>query len=84
MTVLIYVDTSKQVGDPDYLKVFANANAAGDLVRGKRPRRRCVSIRGFGMKVRGGFRKPRQAIKPVALHPRRSASRFFPQTLRLC
>ena len=29
MTVLIYVDTSKQVGDPDYLKVFANANAAG-------------------------------------------------------
>ena len=25
MTVLIYVDTSKQVGDPDHLKVFANA-----------------------------------------------------------
>ena len=24
MTVLIYVDTSKQVGDPDHLKVFAN------------------------------------------------------------
>jgi hypothetical protein len=23
MTVLIYVDTSKQVGDPDHLKVFA-------------------------------------------------------------
>jgi hypothetical protein len=28
MTVLVYVDTSKQVGDPDYLKVFANADAA--------------------------------------------------------
>ena len=28
MTVLIYVDTSKQVGDPDHLKVFANAEAA--------------------------------------------------------
>ena len=28
MTVLIYVDTSKQVGDPDHLKVFANADAA--------------------------------------------------------
>ena len=28
MTVLIYVDTSKQVGDPDQLKVFANADAA--------------------------------------------------------
>jgi len=28
MTVLIYVDTSKQVGDPDHLKVFASAEAA--------------------------------------------------------
>jgi hypothetical protein len=24
MTVFIYVDTSKEVGDPDHLKVFAN------------------------------------------------------------
>jgi hypothetical protein len=24
MTVLIYVNTSKQVGDPEHLKVFAN------------------------------------------------------------
>ena len=28
MTVLIYVDASEQVGDPDHLKVFANAEAA--------------------------------------------------------
>jgi hypothetical protein len=28
MTVLIHVNTSKQVGDPDHLKVFANADAA--------------------------------------------------------
>ena len=28
MTVLIYVDTSNQVGDPDHLKVFVNADAA--------------------------------------------------------
>jgi hypothetical protein len=28
MTVLIYVNTSKQVGDPERLKVFANADAA--------------------------------------------------------
>jgi hypothetical protein len=27
MTVLIYVNTSKQVGDPDHIKVFANAEA---------------------------------------------------------
>ena len=31
MTVLIYVDTSKQVGDKDHLKVFANADPADGL-----------------------------------------------------
>jgi hypothetical protein len=28
MTVWIYTDTSKQVGDPDHLKVFANPDIA--------------------------------------------------------
>ena len=28
MTVFVYVTTSKQVGDPEHLKVFANADAA--------------------------------------------------------
>jgi hypothetical protein len=28
MTVFIYVNTNKQVGDADHLKVFANADAA--------------------------------------------------------
>lgn len=28
MIVLIYIDTSKQVGDPEHLKVFAGADAA--------------------------------------------------------
>ena len=28
MTVFVYVNTSQQVGDPDHLKVFANADAA--------------------------------------------------------
>ncbi|MCC8960286.1 hypothetical protein H8B02_44875 [Bradyrhizobium sp. Pear77] len=28
MTVLIYVDTSKQIDDKDHLKVFANEDAA--------------------------------------------------------
>ena len=28
MTILIYVNTSKQVGDADHLKVFANVDAA--------------------------------------------------------
>jgi hypothetical protein len=41
-TVLIYVDTSKEVGDVDHLKVFANEKAAKPLVRGQRPERRCI------------------------------------------
>jgi hypothetical protein len=28
MTVLIYVNTSNQVGEPEHFKVFANADAA--------------------------------------------------------
>jgi hypothetical protein len=33
MTVLIYVDTSKQDGDPDHLKLLANAEAAAACLR---------------------------------------------------
>ena len=35
MTVLIYVNTSKQVRDPEHLKAFANADAAENVVRGE-------------------------------------------------
>ena len=28
MTVLIYVNTSNQVGDPEHIKIFANQDAA--------------------------------------------------------
>ena len=31
MTVLIYVDTSKQAGDPEHIKVFATTDAAETL-----------------------------------------------------
>jgi hypothetical protein len=37
MTVLIYVDTSKQVGDPDHLKVFANVDAVETWFANKSP-----------------------------------------------
>jgi len=40
MTVLIYVDTSKQVGDLEHIKVFANADAAEAWFAKKRSRRR--------------------------------------------
>jgi hypothetical protein len=38
MTVLIYVDARKQVGDPEHLKVFANAAAAGGGLRKTMPK----------------------------------------------
>ena len=28
MTVFVYVSTSRQISDPEYIKVFANADAA--------------------------------------------------------
>jgi hypothetical protein len=35
MTALIYVDTRKQVGDPEHLKVVRRRGRRGDLVRGE-------------------------------------------------
>jgi len=37
VTVLIYLDTSKQVGDPDHLKVFTNTDAAEKWVEENDP-----------------------------------------------
>ena len=39
MTVLIYVDASKQLGDHEHLKVFANADPPKPGLQ-RRPRRR--------------------------------------------
>jgi hypothetical protein len=36
-TVWIYVDTSKDVGDPDHLKVFATPEAADDWFKDNDP-----------------------------------------------
>jgi hypothetical protein len=36
MTVLIYVNTSKEVGDVDHLKVFANEDAADAWLENER------------------------------------------------
>jgi hypothetical protein len=36
-TVWAYVDTSKQVGDPDHLKLFANQDAADEWFRDNDP-----------------------------------------------
>jgi hypothetical protein len=41
MTVCVYVNTSKQVGDAVHIKVFANIDAA-EMVQGERPGRRGV------------------------------------------
>jgi hypothetical protein len=49
MTVWIYVDTNKQVGDPEHVKVFANADAAQNWFEENDPRR--------GLRVRGSRMK---------------------------
>jgi hypothetical protein len=43
MTVWIYVDTRKQVGDKDYLKVFATEDAAERWFAERDPE--CASLR---------------------------------------
>jgi hypothetical protein len=47
--VFVYVSTSKQVGDPDHLKVFANADAAETWSR-KTTQKAWPLRRGSGMK----------------------------------
>jgi hypothetical protein len=37
MTVWIYIDTGKQVGDEDHLKVFASLDAARSWIEEKDP-----------------------------------------------
>ena len=36
MTVFVHVNTSKQVGDAEHIKVLASQDARGNLVRGER------------------------------------------------
>ena len=45
-TVWIYVDTSKEVGDVDHLKVFATAELADEWFEENDPGRRRVRLRG--------------------------------------
>ena len=47
---VVYVNTSKQIGDKDHIKVFANQDAAANAVRGEQSGRRCLRIRGSGVK----------------------------------
>ena len=40
MTVFVYINTGKQVGDAEHVKVFANQDAAENMVCRERSRRR--------------------------------------------
>jgi hypothetical protein len=40
MTVFVYVNTSKQVGDPEHIKVFATVDAGEKWFEENDPRRR--------------------------------------------
>jgi hypothetical protein len=75
MTVLIYVDASKQVGDPDHLQVFANQDAAkrwfeeswGDDVRlsDLEPKFTCGVCGRRGADVRPLLEKTRMGTRPA-------------------
>jgi hypothetical protein len=81
MTVLIYVDTSKSVGDPDQLKVFANPDAAErnslpvtNRARTSSPRREVLAqtrrtepqVVNATAKISGTTRAPTSRQRPLA------------------
>ena len=54
MTVVIYIDTRKEIGEhPERIKVFANQDAAETWIEENDPERRCVRVRSAGMKGLG-------------------------------
>ena len=62
-SVWIYVDTNKEIGDKDQLKVFESADAAETWSRAKRSGRRCLRVRGSGMNRIG-----RRTVTPTGKH----------------
>ena len=44
MTVFVYVNTSKQVGEPEHVKVLRHQERRGNLVREERSRRRSLRV----------------------------------------
>ena len=46
MTVFVYVNTSKQVGDPEHIKVFATIGAAETWFEENDPEGRGLRVRG--------------------------------------
>jgi hypothetical protein len=64
MTVFIYVDTSKEVGDPDHLKVFANADAADTWLEENEPEGVAFESEMIGTFAGVWFALPACASKP--------------------
>ena len=73
MTVLIYVDTSKQVGDKDHLKVFANADPA-DIGLRKTIRKALHSSMRFWIKSLAVRYRASTYFKRAAPAPRRTVT----------
>ena len=65
MTVWIYTDTSKQVGDPDHLKAFANKDAANEWFKQHDPE---------GVAFEYPVKELRQCL-PRSMRPRIAANR---------
>ena len=85
-TVWIYVDTSKEVGDVDHLKVFANPGAADEWFKDNDPEGVA-----FGYEVLGDETRPRsycpacgalidtRDLSQILAHVRDTQSSNFPE-----
>jgi len=71
MTVLIYVNTSKQVGDAEHLKVFANADAAETWFEENDPKVRHSNMRSWSETRQTGVAsehaepRSKQSVRPL-------------------
>jgi NADPH-dependent ferric siderophore reductase len=66
MTVLIYVNTSKQVGDSEHVKVFANTDAA-------EPGSRRTIRKAWPLSMRFWNERGRQLRRPYSIRQREPA-----------
>jgi hypothetical protein len=74
MTVFVYVNTSKQVGDAEHVKVFATTDAAEKWFEENDPEGRCLRISGDWNYYRLeeseiGFRSPAPKPRPERRRP---------------
>jgi hypothetical protein len=70
MTVFVYVNTSKQVGDADHIKVFANVDAAETWLEENDPKGYRSNVRFWSEPDR----PPHHPVQAAAANPMKEAA----------